>query len=226
MINTTMPIMQQQQPIPLLMQKSVEATLKLSLPLVTKSDVKVQSTIKPWRLTPPLKKRRVHIAAEPEAIKIAPLKAKKTLIKPKRTIRFSRVIKSRTLKKERTNLTPATHQAMWYSNREYAEIDQESRKNVQAFQQVQGDLARLPASDYCLRGLEMKTSPHIHRLRRLRAAITVRAILDQQDYQRRMVGRGSDLVGESMAMVSRRYSQQAQNRARELGLIDSIEARR
>ena len=37
---------------------------------------------------------------------------------------------------------------------------------------------------------------------------------------------GSDLVGESMARVSRVYTQKSKIRARELGLIDSIEAHR
>ena len=232
MINT----MPKQPSDSLLMQKTADNTLQLSPPLFIKGDGKIEATLKgsrPWKVTPPLKKRHVRLEANPDTIKISPLKVlaakKATLVKPtkKNSVRFSKVIKSRALKKERTtDLTPEARQAMWYNNREYAAIDQDSLRNIQALQQVRGELACLPATTYCMRGLEMKASPHIHRLRRLRAAITVRAVLDQQAYQRRMLGNGCDLVGESMAMLSRRYTLCAQIRARELGLIDSLEASR
>jgi hypothetical protein len=219
----------------LFMQQPVLSSLQqLSLPLIAKFEGKIEASPKPWRVTPPLKKRKVHLETDPDAIKLSPVKVKKTIAKfattchkkKKHSVRFSKLCKVRTLQLERSRLSPEAHHAMWYSQREYAEMEQDCYKNLHAFHHVHGDIARLPASEYCVRGLEMKTSPHINRLRRLRASITVRAILDQQDYLRRKVGKGCDLVGESMAMASRRYTQRAQIRARELGLIDAIEAQR
>ena len=225
----TMPMQLPVNHIPLLMKPaatSSEDISKLSPPLIARSDDKTKD-IRPWRLTPPLKKRHIRISVDDDsAPTIAPLKKKVAKIPIKKAkqpkVRFSRVIKTRALKKERYPLPNPT--SMWYQNREYMEIDQESMKNIRALHVVRGDLTQLPASDYCLRGLEMKSSPHIHRLRRLRASITVRAVLDQQNYQRRLGL--TDLVGESVARVSRQYTQQAQLRARELGVIDSIEATR
>ena len=119
-------------------------------------------------------------------------------------------------------MTEEQRQQLWYQSRDYAAIDKESNENLRACQGVNGDLARLQRDHYCLRGLEMKTSPHINRLRRLRANITVRAVLDTQNHCRKM-SKGA-ASAESLAAVSQQYTQQAKNRARELGLIDSIEA--
>lgn len=137
----------------------------------------------------------------------------------KKSVRFSKVQKTRFLKKR--TLTDEDRHQLWYQRRDYAEIDQDSVKNLQALEHVDGDLARLNHDQYCVRGLEIKTSPHINRLRRLRAAITVRAVLDAQAFHK---SQGVTNHAESLAAVSMQYTTKAQARARELGSIDSFEA--
>lgn len=196
----------------------------LSPPMMCKSDDRIKA-LKPWTLTPPLKKRVIRAGLLASTTKTSVKASKKTLTK--RSVRFSRVTKTRTMRKQRTCLTQEDKGRMWFQPREYAEMELDSLKNIKAFHQTNGDLAQLynRGDDYCLRGLEMKTSPHINRLRRLRANMTVRAVLDQQAHQKRQQQQTTP-SDESLAMVSRRFTQQAQNRARELGLIDSIEAQR
>ena len=78
----------------------------------------------------------------------------------------------------------------------------------------------------------MKTSTRINQLRRWRASMTVRAVLETQNHCRVMSMRrnGGKMeaanMESSLAAVYDRYTYQAKNRARELGLIDSIEAQR
>lgn len=136
-----------------------------------------------------------------------------------------------TLPQERTSMTVLEQQQAWYQSQDYAAVHADALKNLRALQCVSGDLIKLQEnSGYCMRGLEMKTSPHINRLRRLRLSITVRAVLDSQKHYRSMrMRRKEDKVASmeySLAAVYDRYTQKAKNRARELGLIDSIEAKR
>jgi hypothetical protein len=150
---------------------------------------------------------------------LSPLKTTSTTVK--KSVRFANVQKTRFLKK--CTLTDEYRHQLWYQRRDYAEIDQDCAKTLQALQQVDGDLVRLNHDEYCVRGLEMKTSPHIHRLRRLRGAITVRAVLDAQAFHKYQ---GVIDQVESLAAVSLKYTTNAQTRARELGVIDSFEASR
>ncbi|CAB9524111.1 expressed unknown protein [Seminavis robusta] len=207
-------------------------------PLMCKGEI--ASLKHPPRLSLPLKKRpycankSLPFASMP-VVKLSVSRGPKTLTKPsrpslslvsssstskpKKSVRFSKVQKTRILKKR--NLTPQDRERMWYQMADYAAIDQDSIKNLKALEQVDGDLARLNHDEYCIRGLEMKTSPHINRLRRLRAKISVRAVLDTQNHNRKMLRRQN--ADEALAAVSQHYTTKAQSRARELGVIDAME---
>jgi len=183
--------------------------------------------------------RKPSLSLQPKKAAAAHLPPKKkmmmTMQKTKKIVRFSKRIHTRAFKKERT-LTDDIKRQMWFSRRDFAEMDQESIKTLEAYDRVRGDLVRLNPDEYCLRGLELKVHPHINRLRRLRAHITVKAVLDTQAYQRRqtrpMITAGGALPlppsqedkEEQLSRVSQLYTQKARYRARELGLIDAVDS--
>jgi hypothetical protein len=173
--------------------------------------------------------QKVSLARGPKAMAKASYRQQMSLLSSltetstnvKKKVHFAKVQRTRILKKR--TITDEDRHQLWYQRRDYAEIDQDSVKNLQALQQVDGDLVRLNHDQYCVRGLEIKTSPHIHRLRRLRAAITIRAVLDAQAFHR---NQGVTNHVESLAAVYMQYTVKAQTRAQELGSIDSFEASR
>lgn len=152
----------------------------------------------------------------------------KKKIKRKKGVRFcTKKDTTRTLPQERSSLTKEQQHQMWYQPQDYKAIDQECHQTVRALASVHGDLASLPCDEFCIRGLEMKASPQINRLRRLRLSISSKAVLGMQEYCRKASTSSNRVVSvESLAAVSWQYTQRAKIRAKELGLIDSIEASR
>jgi hypothetical protein len=166
------------------------------------------------------------LAAAREATnKVAPFKKKsygkaQLRTKTKKTVRFAKC--NRTVAIQRNYRNDEEKRNLWYQPSEYAEIDQEVVQSIQALAIVHGDFANLDHNRYCLRGLEMKTSKRITQLRHLRACISVRAVLDQQQAQRRNGVSDPDMLGD----VSRKFTEHAQIRAWDLGTFDSIDCQR
>lgn len=166
-------------------------------------------------------KCRLHLKLRKHAAKVPPV-GKKPLRKrqlKRKAVRFSGTNQSNIVQRNYNDADDKRR--IWYQASDYAEVDQDNLKNIHALAAVQGDLVRLDPEEYCLRGLEMKTSQHINQLRRLRSRLSIRAVLDQQRIHRtmRIVDPGS------LRDISQRFTEQARIRAIELGTFDSIDCR-
>lgn len=147
-------------------------------------------------------------------------RGKPLIIKKKRASRVVRFAESNKIFAiERSFSSDEQKRNIWYQPSDYAEIDREILKSLKALEAVNGDILNLNQDDYSLRGLEQRTSKHIAHLRRLRVCISVRAVLDQQQVQRKIGASDPETIGD----VSRRFSESARTRARELGAFDSID---
>ena len=133
------------------------------------------------------------------------LYVKRTIpLKVRKSVKFAKQATSRSRSISKTDLEKA-----WYQPKDYDGFEQEMRDTIRAVTLVNGDIACLNPTKFCIQGLEQQLTKRQIFRRRMHAVQYTNAILHQQDYQR-FSGINDP---QSLRVVSEMFSQQEAKRA-------------
>lgn len=110
----------------------------------------------------------------------------------------------------------------WYGKSDYMDFANECRRVLRETDAVVGEVQKIDASEFCVRGLEDQIIPSISQMKRKRKRVLIKMIIRQHRILKKApLPKGPDDWCESIREISVLMSSRSRKWARELGVLDA-----